>query len=185
MLSGGPIRSVPGLGSTVCEPTITTIRLRMGHSSIIAVICDAESGEISRIVYPENRSDIEEIARRPIVNTLRRIGGWLAPYRGRMVLALVLTTLACLFNLPVPLLVQELVDRVVTQNRWDALPLYAVALFGVFGVQAVLTLWSTAWSSAGSARGSSATCGTCSTSGSSSSAWPTTTRPPAARSSRG
>jgi ATP-binding cassette, subfamily B, bacterial MsbA len=74
------------------------------------------------------------------VNTLRRIGGWLAPYRGRMVLALVLTTLACLFNLPVPLLVQELVDRVVTQHRWDALPLYAFALFGVFGVQAVLTL---------------------------------------------
>ena len=75
------------------------------------------------------------------MNTLRRIGGWLAPYRGRMALALVLTTLACLFNLPVPLLVQDLVDRVVTQNRWNALPLYALALFGVFGVQAVLTLF--------------------------------------------
>ena len=74
------------------------------------------------------------------MNTLRRIGGWLTPYRGRMALALVLTTLACLFNLPVPLLVQELVDRVVTQNRWNALPLYALALFGVFGVQTVLTL---------------------------------------------
>ena len=55
------------------------------------------------------------------MNTLRRIGGWLTPYRGRMTLALVLTTLACLFNLPVPLLVQELVDRVVTQSRWNAL----------------------------------------------------------------
>ncbi len=75
------------------------------------------------------------------MKTLRRIGGWLAPYWGRMTLALVLTTLACLFNLPVPLLVQELVDRVVTQNRWDALPLYALTLFGVFGVQAVLTLF--------------------------------------------
>jgi subfamily B ATP-binding cassette protein MsbA len=74
------------------------------------------------------------------VNTLRRIGGWLAPYRGRMALALALTTLACLFNLPVPLLVQELVDRVVTQNRWNALPWYALALFGVFAVQALLTL---------------------------------------------
>src|SRR6202041_1581813 len=82
-----------------------------------------------------------EIARRPIVKTLRRIGGWLTPYRGRMTLALLLTALASLFNLPVPLLVQELVDRVVTQNQWNALPLYALALFGVFGVQAVLSLF--------------------------------------------
>ena len=74
------------------------------------------------------------------MNTLRRIGGWLTPYRGRMILALALTTLACLFNLPVPLLVQGLVDRVVTENRWNALPLYALALFGVFAVQCVLTL---------------------------------------------
>ena len=88
-----------------------------------------------------NRRIIEEIARRPIVKTLRRIGGWLAPYRGRMTLAMVLTTLACLFNLPVPLLVQALVDRVVTQNRWNALPLYALALFGVFAVQAGLALF--------------------------------------------
>jgi len=57
-----------------------------------------------------------------------------------MILALVLTALACLFNLPVPLLVQELVDRVVTRNQWSALPLFAVALFGVFGVQAALAL---------------------------------------------
>jgi ATP-binding cassette, subfamily B, bacterial MsbA len=82
--------------------------------------------------------DVEDSARRPIVNTLRRIGGWLTPYRGRMILALALTTLACLFNLPVPLLVQGLVDRVVTENHWNALPLYALLLFGVFGVQAVL-----------------------------------------------
>jgi ATP-binding cassette, subfamily B, bacterial MsbA len=79
-----------------------------------------------------------ERARRPIVNTLRRIGGWLTPYRGRMTWALGLTTLACLFNLPVPLLVQAMVDRVVTENRWAALPLYALLLFGVFRVQAAL-----------------------------------------------
>jgi ATP-binding cassette, subfamily B, bacterial MsbA len=82
--------------------------------------------------------DVEDRARRPIVNTLRRIGGWLTPYRGRMILALALTTLACLFNLPVPLLVQGLVDRVVTENQWNALPLYALLLFGVFGAQAAL-----------------------------------------------
>ena len=75
------------------------------------------------------------------MKTLRRIGGWLAPYRGRMTLALSLTALASLFNLPVPLLVQELVDRVVTQNQWSALPRYALALFGVFGVQSVLSLF--------------------------------------------
>jgi ATP-binding cassette, subfamily B, bacterial MsbA len=75
------------------------------------------------------------------VKTLRRIGGWLSPYRGRMTLALLLTALASLFNLPVPLLVQELIDRVVTQNRWNALPLYALALFSVFGVQSVLSLF--------------------------------------------
>jgi ABC-type multidrug transport system fused ATPase/permease subunit len=66
--------------------------------------------------------------------------GWLLPYQGRMVLALVLTTMACVFNLPVPLLVQELVDRVVTRNQWGALPFFAVALSGVFGVQAALAL---------------------------------------------
>jgi ABC-type multidrug transport system fused ATPase/permease subunit len=58
-----------------------------------------------------------------------------------MTLALLLTALASLFNLPVPLLVQELVDRVVTQNHWNALPLYGLALFGVFGVQSLLSLF--------------------------------------------
>ena len=43
------------------------------------------------------------------MKTIRRIGGWLAPYRGRMILAMVLTAFACLFNLPVPLLVQGLI----------------------------------------------------------------------------
>jgi subfamily B ATP-binding cassette protein MsbA len=73
------------------------------------------------------------------MNTLDRIAGWLAPYRRSMALAFVLTTLAALFNLPVPLLVQELVDRVVTQGRWTALPWYAIGLFLVFAAQAVLS----------------------------------------------
>jgi ABC-type multidrug transport system fused ATPase/permease subunit len=59
-----------------------------------------------------------------------------------MILALVLTALACLFNLPVPLLVQALIDQVVTQGHWDVLPMYAALLFGVFTVQALLA-WST------------------------------------------
>jgi ABC-type multidrug transport system fused ATPase/permease subunit len=74
------------------------------------------------------------------VNTLRRIAGWLAPYRTSMVLALLLTTLAALCNLPVPLLVQELIDRVVTRSQWGALPLYAAGLLVVYAAQASLAL---------------------------------------------
>lgn len=74
------------------------------------------------------------------MSTLRRIGGWLSPYRGRVALALALTALACLTNLLVPLLVQGLVDGVVAAARWSALPLYAVGLFGVFAAQAGLAL---------------------------------------------
>ena len=53
-----------------------------------------------------------------------------------MIVAVALTALACLCNLPVPLLVQALVDRVVTLGHWGALPLYAALLFSVFAMQA-------------------------------------------------
>ena len=56
------------------------------------------------------------------VKTFRRVGGLLAPYRGRVILAFLLTALACLLNLPVPLLVQALVDRVVAGGRAEELP---------------------------------------------------------------
>jgi subfamily B ATP-binding cassette protein MsbA len=59
------------------------------------------------------------------------------------VLAVGLTTLACLLNLPVPLLVQGLVDRVVTEGRWGALPGYTFALFSVFALQAAIGLVNT------------------------------------------
>ena len=120
-------------------------RLRTYHIhtdwAILAIVAlEAGLAESAGLSILES-TKIEGIARQPDVNTLRRIGGWLTPYRGRMMLALALTTLACLFNLPVPLLVQDLVDRVVTQNRWNALPLYAFALFGVFAMQSVLTFF--------------------------------------------
>jgi ABC-type multidrug transport system fused ATPase/permease subunit len=73
------------------------------------------------------------------VSTLRRIGGWLAPYRGLVGLALALTGLVCLANLLVPLLVQGLVDRVVAAGLWSRLPMYALGLFGVFAAQAGLS----------------------------------------------
>ncbi len=74
------------------------------------------------------------------MNTLRRIAGWLAPYRTSMAFALLLTTLAALCNLPVPLLIQELIDRVITQGQWGALPLFAVGLLLVYVAQASLAL---------------------------------------------
>ena len=56
------------------------------------------------------------------MSTDARILGWLAPYRGESRWPSCLTALACLLNLPVPLLVQGLVDRVVAGGRWSALP---------------------------------------------------------------
>jgi ABC-type multidrug transport system fused ATPase/permease subunit len=77
------------------------------------------------------------------VSTFRRLGGLLAPYRARVATALALTALACLLNLPVPLLVQGLVDRVVSGGRDAALPLYAAGLAGVFAAQAAVGLLTT------------------------------------------
>ena len=72
----------------------------------------------------------------PVLNTARRVISWLAPDRGRVGLALVLTSVVCLLNLPTPILVQGLVDRVVTPGRYALLPLYLLALFGVLALQA-------------------------------------------------
>ncbi len=77
------------------------------------------------------------------MSTVRRILGWLRPYRAATTFALALTGLACLLNLPVPLLVQGLVDRVITAGQWWALPAYAIGLFAVFAVQAGLGLANT------------------------------------------
>src|SRR4051812_36103067 len=69
------------------------------------------------------------------VNTFRRVCGMVAPYRGRVLAAFGLTALACLLNIPVPLLVQGLVDDLAS-NGATLLPLYAAALLGVFALQA-------------------------------------------------
>jgi len=80
---------------------------------------------------------------RPL-STARRVLKILAPYRRRVALATVLTVVASLLTLPVPLLVQGLVDRVVTAGRWSALPGYTIGLFAVFAAQAGLAL-ATTW----------------------------------------
>ncbi len=74
------------------------------------------------------------------METIRRVGGFLRPYRGRVATALLLTVLSCLLNLPVPLLVQGLVDRVAGAGRPDLLPGYALGLAGVFAGQAAVGL---------------------------------------------
>src|SRR5262249_55037702 len=70
------------------------------------------------------------------VSTARRILGWLSPYRVDVATALALTGLACLLNLPIPLLVQQLVDQVVAGDHLWSLPAYSAALFAIFAAQA-------------------------------------------------
>lgn len=74
------------------------------------------------------------------MNTLRRIGRWLLPYRAWVLVAVGLTTSACLLNVLVPLLVQGLIDGVVEGRDWRILPAYALGLFAVFAGQAGLNL---------------------------------------------
>ena len=79
----------------------------------------------------------------PALDTARRVISWLAPDRARVGLALLLTTLVCLLNLPTPILVQGLVDRVVTPGRYALLPVYLLGLFAVIAAQAGISFANT------------------------------------------
>jgi ABC-type multidrug transport system fused ATPase/permease subunit len=74
------------------------------------------------------------------LNTLRRIVAWVAPYRGSVLLASLLTGLACLLNPVPPLLVQGLIDQVIAGGRWGTLPAFAAALLGASAAQGVVGL---------------------------------------------
>ncbi|HEY2156299.1 MAG TPA: ABC transporter ATP-binding protein, partial [Isosphaeraceae bacterium] len=74
------------------------------------------------------------------MSTTRRLLGLVAPYRGRVALAVVLTALASILNVPAPLLVQGLVDRIVADGSLAALPAFAGALLAVFAAQAAVSL---------------------------------------------
>jgi subfamily B ATP-binding cassette protein MsbA len=74
------------------------------------------------------------------MTTLRRIASWVAPYRRAVALASVLTGVACLVNLAVPLLVQGLVDAVVTPEGRRLIPAFALGLLGAFALQALVGL---------------------------------------------
>jgi ABC-type multidrug transport system fused ATPase/permease subunit len=62
----------------------------------------------------------------------------LAPYRGWVLVASGLTAIGSVLNLIAPLLVQGLIDGVITPHRWDRLWLFAVALLSLFAAQASL-----------------------------------------------
>ena len=72
------------------------------------------------------------------MNTIRRIRGWLGPYKRWVVLASFLTTLAVAVNMQGPLIVQGLVDDVVAPGRWDKLPWFAAAFAAVLTAQALI-----------------------------------------------
>ena len=77
------------------------------------------------------------------MRTLRRIFEFLAPHRGRVLAAFGLAILACLLNLPLPLLIQGLVDHAAAAGGATALPLYAAGLLAVFALQAGVGLANT------------------------------------------
>ncbi|MGE3818459.1 MAG: ABC transporter ATP-binding protein [Isosphaeraceae bacterium] len=64
----------------------------------------------------------------------------MAPYRSWVLAASALTTMAVGLNLLAPLMVQGLIDDVVTPGRWDRLLAYSAALMGVFAGQALIGL---------------------------------------------
>jgi ABC-type multidrug transport system fused ATPase/permease subunit len=69
-----------------------------------------------------------------------RLFAFLAPYRWRVILAVALTAPASLLNLPVPLLVQRLIDQAAAGGGLTLLPAYAGALVLVFAAQAAVSL---------------------------------------------
>jgi ATP-binding cassette, subfamily B, bacterial MsbA len=77
---------------------------------------------------------------RPPVNALRRLCDLLTPYRGRLAAAFGLAALACLLNLPTPLLIQGLVDHAAAAEPARALPFYVLGLLAVFAAQAGIGL---------------------------------------------
>jgi subfamily B ATP-binding cassette protein MsbA len=77
------------------------------------------------------------------MSTAARVLEVLRPYPWQVAVALSLTIAACLLNLPIPFLIQGLVDTVVTNGQWATLPLFSFGLLMVFGAQAGFALANT------------------------------------------
>jgi ABC-type multidrug transport system fused ATPase/permease subunit len=74
------------------------------------------------------------------VTTIARLRAFAAPQRGRLTFAFGLAALACLLNLPTPLLVQHLVDRAAAGDGLRALPACLGGLLATYLLQAVVNL---------------------------------------------
>ncbi|MEO0556824.1 MAG: ABC transporter transmembrane domain-containing protein [Bacteroidota bacterium] len=77
-------------------------------------------------------------SRASLLQTLRRILVYARPYRGRLALAVVLTLLSTSVGLVVPLGLQGLLDAVFQERNAALLNGLALALFGLFALQAVI-----------------------------------------------
>jgi ATP-binding cassette, subfamily B, bacterial MsbA len=87
-----------------------------------------------------SRRDVPETPINTPVNW-RRLFGYLRPYRGRMALAIGALTVASLLGLSFPLVIMQLLDSVLNQQDQRQLNLFAVALVGIFFLQATFTFF--------------------------------------------
>ena len=87
-----------------------------------------------------SRRDAPEASINTPVNW-RRLFGYLRPYRGRMALAIGALTVASLLGLSFPLVIMQLLDSVLNQQDQRQLNLFAVALVGIFFLQATFTFF--------------------------------------------
>jgi subfamily B ATP-binding cassette protein MsbA len=71
----------------------------------------------------------------------RRLLGYLSPYKGRMALAIVALTIASLLGLSFPLVIVQLLDSVLKQQDQGRLNWFALALVGIFFLQAIFTFF--------------------------------------------
>lgn len=77
------------------------------------------------------------------VTTIARLRAFAAPQRGRIILAFGLAVLACVLNLPTPLLVQSVVDRAAAGDGLRALPVCLSLLVVVYLLQAAVNFGGT------------------------------------------
>jgi hypothetical protein len=71
---------------------------------------------------------------------LSRLGGFLAPYRMRVALAIALTVPGSLLTLPAPLLVQAMIDHAAASGGLARMPAYVAGLVAVFAAQAAVAV---------------------------------------------
>ena len=77
------------------------------------------------------------------MGSLRKILGFLAPFRGRLILASALTGSLTLIGMAPPLLMRRLVNQVASQGNWGLFPLIMTLLFAVPLLRAVVNIANT------------------------------------------